>query len=106
MFMMDKRYENIVNHPEEIVDGPYIADMLVPLTHDEAEARAKRFSVAPPDKDTQFYSCRHWNEDTRLCMAYESRPGMCRKYPYDRACNFGCGLVLLEAEQTQSLPLR
>ncbi len=36
------------------------------------------------------FTCRHWNEATRLCGAYEERPGMCRTFPDGKPCH-ACG---------------
>jgi Fe-S-cluster containining protein len=78
-------------------DAQMIADMLIPLTHRQAVARAKKFG-APPGTVTRYpsgpksrwYTCRHWDEETRLCTVWENRPEMCRGYPYDHSCRSGC----------------
>ncbi len=81
------------------IDGEYIANMLIPLTLDQARERAERFGITVPSyeflgnrwkKDTPLYTCKHWNEETRLCSAYDSRPTMCAKYPYEGICEH-CG---------------
>lgn len=77
----------------------FLADMLIELTPDEALARAERFEVEPPAgldlrewcEGYKAYTCRHWDEETRLCTVYEDRPQMCRDYPYNRECQHGCG---------------
>lgn len=71
-------------------DGDFIADMLIPLTRRQARARATRFGFKLPWRRTpnhDLFTCRHWNESARLCMAYADRPQMCREYPYDRGCD-------------------
>ena len=38
-----------------------------------------------------LFTCRHLDELTGDCLIYESRPGMCRDYPYSRPCGYpGC----------------
>jgi Fe-S-cluster containining protein len=85
-------------HPERSYDGEKIADMLIPLTPKEARERYERFS----GKTTTAYrwknrghhfTCRHWDEETRLCRIYEDRPQMCRDYPYGQECQHGCGVT-------------
>jgi Fe-S-cluster containining protein len=73
-------------------DGRMVQDMLVPLTTEEANARAERFGVPAKmiSKDHMF-TCRHWDEDTRLCTVYEHRPDLCRDFPYGKACPNDCG---------------
>ena len=53
-------------------DGQFIADMLISLGTD--------------DTGKYHYTCRHFNVETGNCMAYESRPDMCRDYPYGNPC--------------------
>src|SRR5277367_6448995 len=33
-----------------------------------------------------YYTCRHWDTQTRLCKAYEQRPSMCKDFPYGDQC--------------------
>lgn len=35
-----------------------------------------------------WYTCRHYDDLTSNCDAYEDRPDMCRDYPYGRRCEF------------------
>jgi Fe-S-cluster containining protein len=74
-------------------DREFIADMVIPLTSQQAVERAKRFQLAPLDAQapgSHFFTCRHWDETSRLCTAYAERPAMCRDYPYDGDCHHGC----------------
>ncbi len=72
--------------------------MLVELTADQAVERAERFDVTPPEgfdlrswaEAAPGYTCRHWDEETRLCTVYEDRPQMCREYPYAGRCQHDC----------------
>jgi len=77
-------------------DGAFIADMLIPLYSGPlgempAELRAitdMRDDDAP-ESVKHVYTCRHF--DGSQCQSYESRPAMCRRYPYGRRCEFkGC----------------
>lgn len=78
-------------------DRAYVLDMVTPLTRTEARERARRFGGSGPrDDDTgpeTWYTCRHWDEVTRLCQAHDERPEMCRDYPYERDCTLSkaCG---------------
>ena len=76
-------------------DGRFISDMVIPLTRRQAVARWRKFvSTETPlprlPKDRATFTCRHWDENTRLCTVYEERPLMCRAYPYGGACSAGC----------------
>lgn len=77
-----------------IEDGEYIADMLIPLTVEQARERAARFGSNPrilKKKEGHHFTCRHWDEETRLCGAYDSRPRMCAEYPYGDVCELADG---------------
>lgn len=79
-------------------DDAFLADMLIGLTSEEAQERVERFEVTLPEGYTaaewgdagSIYTCRHWNEQTRLCGAYGDRPKMCADYPYGRQCQHDC----------------
>jgi Fe-S-cluster containining protein len=77
-------------------DNAYIADMLISLTQGEADERSDRLGYAriEPSPGQALFTCRHWDEETRLCGAYDTRPGMCSKYPYGSPCERGCGYEL------------
>lgn len=75
------------------LDELMLADMLIPLTHDEARERAATFGINPEFVDEainggydKLYTCKNWNEETRECGVYESRPDMCATYPYGSPC--------------------
>jgi Fe-S-cluster containining protein len=57
---------------------PDIVEMLIVIDHRE---------------DHDRYTCRHWNPQTHLCMIYDTRPDMCRQYPYEGTCEH-CQLKL------------
>jgi Fe-S-cluster containining protein len=82
---------------DDILDGPFIADMLIPLSPKEARERAGRFGGAldrtfPWKLRGHYFTCRHWDEQSRLCTVYEQRPTMCIRYPDEGApCEAGEG---------------
>lgn len=85
-------------------DGDFIRDMVVPLAPDQVLPRLLAFGypvpaakagttcedLAPDEPPATFFTCRHWDEGTRLCTAYETRPQMCRRFPYAKECH-ACG---------------
>jgi Fe-S-cluster containining protein len=81
---------------DELRDGEMIADMVIPLTLDQANERLERFGAGreyEPAAEGHVYTCRHFDDETRLCTIYERRPEMCRDYPYaqDGGCEYDCG---------------
>ena len=75
-------------------DGDQIADMVIPLSLDEANDRLDRFGSGRqygPESEGHVYTCRHFDEETRLCTIYAQRPEMCRDYPYAGECEYECG---------------
>jgi len=78
--------------PDVFADGPYLLDMLIPLNGVQAREREAHFDVLEPATGTERFTCRHWDEETRLCTAYDARPAMCRDYPKG-ACQHGCDSV-------------
>jgi Fe-S-cluster containining protein len=73
-----------------IIEGQYIRQMVLPLTADAAAMRRGYDCLEPPEEVGHTYSCRYFDERTRLCVQYESRPAMCRDYPYGKPCDHGC----------------
>lgn len=95
-----RRKEADPNRPNT-VDGPQIAEMLIPLTNREATERLRAFGSDNVYEDEategKIYTCKNFDEENRLCTIYESRPEMCAGYPYGRPCQFaegpqGCGI--------------
>lgn len=86
--------EELSQRTPRMRDGQKIANMLIPLTNKEAAERLERFgSLAEPPEardEGHFYTCRHWDEETKLCTIYEHRPDMCRYFPYGMDCEHGC----------------
>lgn len=86
--------------PSGFTDGPYILDMLIPLTRRQALRRSRRLGYPDPPRygnhkggrksPLLLFTCRHWDEETRLCTDYANRPKMCSEYPYGNPCERGC----------------
>ena len=82
-------------------EAEYALDMLIPLTRRQALARTRRLGYPDPPKyppEYNLFTCKHWDEETRLCGDYENRPAMCRDYPYGRTCDRGCGYQVEKLE--------
>lgn len=79
-----------------------IKPMLVPLTRRQAVRRYRRLGYGELKrwgKNYNLYTCKNWDEQTRLCGIYETRPNMCRDYPYEgRTCERNCGYSLNQAD--------
>ena len=75
-------------------DGGIIADMLLPVTQEDAALYKEHFFPFGRGISTKtaqhHYLCRHWDESTRLCGIHDSKPEVCRDYPYDAPCVY-CG---------------
>jgi Fe-S-cluster containining protein len=84
-------------------EGRFIADMRIPLTRRQALRRSRRLGYSDPPrygKKWEWFTCRHWDEQTRLCTVYDKRPKMCRDYPYSgRQCERGCGYSLPQKDE-------
>lgn len=102
------RWEGVAEpaRPQHRHDDLYIAEMLRPLTVEEAEARLEEFNIEPIDTKKPLYTCRHWDGESRLCLAYDERPMMCQDYPYDKECQHGCGQKSLPHIVTKWLAFR
>lgn len=83
--------------------------LLKPITICEAQERAARFGVegdykaaldAGYEQPNGYYTCRAWDEETRLCTVYDERPVMCKGYPYGdgRVCSHGCDYTVTDEE--------
>ena len=107
VFYISKTAEEMKADADTIMDGAYIADMLIPLSGEETRDRVRRFGVggsesnlAEDEYEGHRFTCRHWDEDTRLCTDYENRPEMCRDYPYHHECRHGCDYT--SADETRA----
>lgn len=47
------------------------------------------FPVGMDADGKHVFSCKHFDEKTRLCTIYEIRPTMCRRYPNNNPCRIG-----------------
>jgi Fe-S-cluster containining protein len=72
-----------------IADGDVIADMVIYLGQLEVSPEPHNHPVSEDDGLGHYYTCRHLTEDGD-CGIYETRPGMCRDYPYR---NTVCGYL-------------
>lgn len=54
---------------DEVQTQQFIQDMLVPLEKDEGIPNG------------QWFTCKHFDTQTRSCTVYFQRPGLCRRYP-------------------------
>lgn len=72
-----------------IVDGEFIADMVIP--------------IGPHDREGFYtYACRHHDDVTGDCRAYDQRPDMCRRYPYGNLCEYAeCTLPAESQRETR-----
>lgn len=90
---VDPKTGNLLNQAEQI------AAMVIPLTPKQARERYVEFggdlddASFPWSSRGHHFTCRRWDEDTRLCTIYEDRPEMCRGYPYGEPCAHGCDCV-------------
>jgi Fe-S-cluster containining protein len=90
-------YAELEERYHRVHDGDTIFDMVRPLAHQEAVARARQFA---PDAERDlrdgkpYFRCVRWDEKTRLCTRYDERPDMCSDYPYEWECDHtGCSHV-------------
>jgi len=81
--------------PGMLADGPYVKDMLIWITPEEARDRHRKFGWFfrnwEPVPGEFYFTCKHFDRETRLCKAYDKRPKMCRDYPEGK-CKHGCGI--------------
>ena len=80
---------------DPLVERQFISEMLVPLSQHEATARWLELGLGEMPSELihspqPLYTCSHWDTATWLCQTYDSRPALCRDYPYGRSCSF-CG---------------
>jgi Fe-S-cluster containining protein len=94
VFPLSLTYDRLRDRWPWITDGDFILDMLVPLDLVAAAERSIEFDgqlTLTPGRE--YFTCRHWDPDTRLCTVYDQRPDMCRRYPYRNGCDHGCSVV-------------
>ncbi|MFL6037439.1 MAG: YkgJ family cysteine cluster protein [Gaiellaceae bacterium] len=94
-FYLDTPHDRLDEIGKSMRDGEQIAAMVLPLSVAEANARLERFGSDREykgDAEGYVYTCRNFDEATRLCRIYDRRPEMCRDYPYAFAggCEYEC----------------
>lgn len=96
-------------HSHTMRDGEQIRDMLIPLTPKQAKERYERFAGRKVRRGVfawkhrgHHFTCKNWDEESRLCKVYETRPQMCKGYPYGKLCEHGCGFEGGTPLKTQS----
>lgn len=76
--------ERYLEDPPTMEEAEYVGAMLIHLGV---------FTECPHTGETHeplnYYACRHFDEVAGNCRAYETRPRMCREYPYGNACEHG-----------------
>jgi Fe-S-cluster containining protein len=95
-FYLPTPHDRVEDMREGMRDGEVISEMVIPLSVSEANERLERFGSDreyAPDAEGYVYTCRHFDDETRLCTIYEQRPEMCRDYPYGHngGCEYECG---------------
>jgi len=63
----------------------YIASMVIPL-------------------GDEYFTCKHHNKETKLCMAYEERPGLCRGFPYKKKCCYDKNCTDVGSDLASQIP--
>lgn len=70
-----------------------VAGMIIPLgnfTQLSPELQAM-FPPGEHDESSNFYTCKNHDIVTGNCRVYETRPAMCKDYPYGHSCKYiGC----------------
>ena len=80
-------------------DADQIIEMVISLPDlAMVRERERRFGIPSRDFDEdtyggRFYTCKYWDEITLKCTIYETRPRMCRDFPYGESCPHGCDHV-------------
>lgn len=99
-FHWPRKIRDARKHAKEVMDGEQIANMLIPLTPKEARERYERFSGRKVPRGIftwklrgHHFTCKNWDEGSRLCKIYDERPQMCKGYPYGKVCEHGCGFA-------------
>jgi Fe-S-cluster containining protein len=120
-FYLPTPHDRVAEIADDMRDGEVIADMVIPLSLSQANERLERFGAEReygPDSEGHVYTCRHFDDRTRLCTIYERRPEMCRDFPYghEGGCEYQCGYrpessttakwILLTAEPRRMCPPR
>lgn len=72
------------------VDVMIVAQMIIPLgAHNWSPQTGKPYADdGQGDRLGHHYTCKHLDDATGNCRIYETRPEVCRKYPYGRPCGY------------------
>lgn len=93
-FYFSSSHEEVATRAPQDADDYTLKEMLVPITSPrELRERREEFGLPPmkiPKDTSHFFKCNKWDEETGLCTIYERRPKMCRDYPYEGKCDYGC----------------
>ncbi|KKK79505.1 hypothetical protein LCGC14_2832790, partial [marine sediment metagenome] len=68
-----------------VLDGDVIADMVVyrGFRRWSCDNIAEELQA---QSEMHFYTCRHFDKESGDCAIYETRPRMCKDYPYRGTC--------------------
>lgn len=75
--MLKRRAQESKNANGSLLEMRMIADMVIPIQKEAFYHGDKRYF---------WFTCKHFDKQTRKCTIYEKRPVMCRTYPdkYDK----------------------
>lgn len=78
-----------------VKDGEQIAAMVIYLGQHEVGWSPEAPILDPAPEGHHYYTCKNFDVTTNNCRAYETRPAMCRDYPYGNPCRYqGCTRTL------------
>lgn len=90
-----------------------IPDMLIPLGYDEYVQKSKemrhdnRQILSREEYNDNWFRCKNFDVENNLCLVYETRPDMCRTYPYcngDKGCEYkNCTLKFEQVPQEKEV---
>jgi hypothetical protein len=77
---------------EEVEDGEFISDMLIPVEFVEEvpadqEGRPNSLRIKRTT-ERWIYTCKHFDLESRDCTRYEQRPGMCCRFQDEGGCDY------------------
>lgn len=83
--------EALLAMPEDGL-GYRLGHMLIPLGFGDIPRGAGSHRIwegTPPE--SYWYTCVHYDRESRRCLNYGSRPSLCSEYPYGHKCQYnGC----------------
>lgn len=81
-FGPDELTARCASEDRKLVDGEIIRDMVVYLGPTDKHPG----DGTPLGRTVYLYTCRHFDRERHDCRIYETRPRMCREYPYGKRC--------------------